>query len=169
MFASAPLLLLLAQLDARPDEATLDRGPAALSLEWRDAEDRLDATLTPTSPVAGMPLEVIVHVGSFDGAAFDGPVRINLRSINATMGQSVTVTREAGKPAWRATLTPQEPGTATIEFGFRTTRYKLVHATFEVVPPGLPRWPWYVVIGLGTAGALAFGVRAVLRRSAGDA
>ena len=158
------LLAFLAQLDARPDEASVERGPAGLSLEWKDTEERLRGTLHPAAPVVGEPIEVVLHVGSFDGPEFNGPLRVSLRPLNATMGETVTVTRSSSEVSWQTRLVAPSAGPYTLEVGFRTTHNKLVHAAIDVREAPLSRWPWLVVVGVVSALALGLGVRSVLRK-----
>src|SRR5689334_20418934 len=118
MFPSAYLLLLLAQPIIPPSQAEISVSLSAQTLEltWSDAEDRIQGSISPKQPVAGASLDVSAHVGSFQGAVFEGPVTFSFKpSGSRGGGQSKTVKRLAGEKAWRASFLPEEEGLYTLE------------------------------------------------------
>ncbi|HLL53988.1 MAG TPA: hypothetical protein VK447_10600 [Myxococcaceae bacterium] len=141
--------------------------PDGAALDWSDAEERIQGTVTPADPRAGQDLTVLIHVGSFEGPPFDGPVRLGLRGPDGSNQTQVVRQRDRG---WRAVFRAPEPGTYTLDIGFRTTRDKVVHAKLRVAEAPLPR-----VIGWGLLAAVAvtvllLGLRSVLSRgTAGEA
>lgn len=159
-------LMLLTQLDgASPDALSVEVGPSTTIVSWSDAEDRLRGAVSPSRLVVGAPFELSLHVGTFEGPGFEGPVRVSFRPINATQGASVTVAMNAQAQLWRLTLEAAEPGPHTLEIAFTSTHHKVLKGRLEVVEPPLPRWPWLVVLGLAAIAALGFGARAALRPS----
>lgn len=167
MFLSAYLLVLLAQpVGVAPrDEIKVDIGAQTLDLSWSDAEDRIQGTISPRVPSDGQPLDVSAHVGTFQGAEFDGPVSFTLKSANASGGGDTrTVTRAPGEKAWRAHFVPAESGDYSLEISFRTTHLKVAKAALRVEPAKLPRWPWWTLMAGIAALALGLGVRAVFRK-----
>lgn len=167
MFPSAYLLVLLAQpVGVAPrDGMKLNVGAGSLDFEWSDAEDRVQGSITPKRPIEGRTMEVSAHVGTFQGAEFDGPVTLSLKEAGSTGGgQSQTVKRAQGEKAWRAAFTPPLSGPYTFEVSFRTTRLKVASTTITVDEAALPRWPWWVAIGVAAAVAVALGIRSVLQK-----
>jgi hypothetical protein len=168
MFLSAYLLTLLAQpVGVAPrDEIKVDRGAQTLDLSWSDAEDRIQGTISPRDPVAGQPVDVSAHVGAFAGAEFDGPVTFAWKESRASGGgETKTVTRGAGEKAWRAQFVPPEAGEYQVEISFRTNHLKVAKATVSVEQAKLPRWPWWILVGVMSIAALGFGVRSVLKKA----
>ena len=167
MFPSAYLLLLLAQPIDRPlnAEMVVTPGVNSVDLAWNDAEDRIQGSVTPRIPVEGTPIEVSVHVGSFQGPEFDGPVTVSFKPADATGGGlSKTVKKAAGERAWRASFLPEEAGLYTLEVSFSTTRMKVVSGKVRITEARLPRWPWWTMVGLAAALALGLGVRSVFKK-----
>lgn len=145
----------LDRVEVRPQEERLE-------LSWSDTEDRLQGSVRPVVPRAGEPLHVVLHVGSFEGAEFDGPVTLSLREQGATHASSVTVTRDGRY--WRASFTPEGSGPYLLDMSFRTTRHKLLHAPLRVEPsPELARLLLWSVLGAGLVLLLGYSVRNLLR------
>ncbi len=139
------------------------RGPTSWDLEWSDAEDRMRGAVRPLDPVSGRPLELSVLVGTFQGAEFDGPVTVTMRC-NA-WSDTQTVRRAKGEKAWAAKFVPVADGEdCSIDLSFTTTRHKLLHAKVPVQTAPLSRWPWFVLLGLGTAIALGLGIRSLFKK-----
>ncbi len=161
MFPSAYLLLLLAQ----PGEIQVTSTPTTLELSWNDVEDRVQGSITPFAPVEGLPLMVTAHVGNFQGEEFDGPVTFSLKPVDAKNGgQSKTVKRVKGEKAWRVELTPDVPGMHTLDLSWSTTRMKVASAKIAVQEAKLPRWPWWVMVGLAAVIAVGLGVRSMFKK-----
>lgn len=168
MFLSAYLLLLLAQPAgvAPRDEIKPQLGAQTLDLSWSDVEDRLQGTISPKEPLAGQPIEVSAHVGTFQGEEFQGPITFTLKEAGASGGgQTRTVTRGTGEKAWRVRFEPVEEGDYQLEISFRTVHLKVVKALFRVEAARLPRWPWWVLVVSVAALALGLGVRAIFRKT----
>jgi hypothetical protein len=148
-----------------PGEPTdrIDVSPAneLLELTWSDTEERLQGSIRPAHPREGQPLQVSLHVGSFEGDSFEGPLVLTLREAGATHGQTVTVKR--GEHNWQATFTPESSGPYLLDVGFRTTRHKVIHASFEVGGPPIPRMLGWGVLGLGVLMLLGYTVNNILR------
>src|SRR5574340_411038 len=87
MFPSAYLLLFLGQIPGlqqipgtAPEQVMkVKYDEAGLTLGWNDAEDRIQGAVSPAEPRVGRPMQVSVHVGTDQGADFDGPVTLSLR------------------------------------------------------------------------------------------
>lgn len=138
----------------------VNRGVAELS--WADYEDRVKGNLSTGTPREGEPLQVHVHVGSFEGAEFDGPVTLTLREAKASFGQTQTVRR--GEANWSAEFVPETSGPYQLDITFRTTHVKVVHAKFDVAARPVPRAvKWSLVILAGLA-AIGFGARSLIQR-----
>jgi hypothetical protein len=148
----------------QPDRIQVERRNNVLELAWSDTEERLQGSIQPDVPREGDPLKVFLNVGSFDGAAFDGPVTIALREAGATHGQSVTVMRQPGAVNWRAEFTPETTGPYQLDVSFRTTRLKSLHADFEVVTRPVPRIFLWALVGLSATVALGYGIRSLVRK-----
>lgn len=189
MFPSAYLALCLLQV---PGEGELQGTPASetlqvkvdeagMALAWSDVEDRIQGTLEPTVPRAGEPLKVSVHVGTFQGPEFEGPVSFTLRPLvrselkegeplglkplqDTSGGQGGTVTRGRGERAWAYTFHPADEGKQVLEISFRTTRLKVVRGVVEIETAKLPRWPWYVLALGAVLGSVGFGLWTLFRR-----
>ncbi len=171
MFPSAYLLLLLAQPTfaerERPASREIAVSPSANSLDltWSDVEDRLQGAITPKVPVEGLPFDLSMHVGSFQGDEFDGPVTFSLKPVDSKGGGlSQTVKRAKGEKAWKVTFVPEEPGMHTLEISFSTTRMKVAGTKIAVQEARLPRWPWWVMVAVAGAVALGLGVRSVFKK-----
>lgn len=146
------------------DRINVDRRNGVLELAWMDTEERLQGSVTPDTPREDVPLKVTLHVGSFDGAAFDGPITLTLREAGAKHGQTVTVTREKGAVNWRAEFTPETTGPYQLDVGFRTTRLKALHADFDVTSRPIPRFLLWAIVGVAGIVAVGFGIRSLVRR-----
>lgn len=175
MFPSAYLLVLLTQSPdvppAKPvgvaarDELGMSLGSATLDFEWADAEDRVQGSISPRGPTEQAPLDVSAHVGTFQGAEFDGPVTLTLKKSGSSGGgQSKTLKRAAGERAWRASFVPEESGPYTLEISFLTSRLKVISGKLEVNDAKLSRLPWWILAGALTALALGLGVRSVFKK-----
>ncbi len=137
-----------------------------IELTWADAEDRIQGMIMPNPPREGQELRVSVHVGSFEGKPFDGPVTFSLRRDGETHGEIVTVPRS--DVTWVASFRPNADGRHRLDVSFRTTRLKVVHADVQVAPAPIPRAVSISVVAAVSAAALAFGIRAALKsRNAG--
>jgi hypothetical protein len=134
-----------------------------LELSWSDYEERLRGSLLPVPPVPGKPLQVQLHVGSYHGEPFDGPVTITLREEGATQGQTRMVRR--GEANWTAEFVPERTGPHQLDISFRTTRLKVVHAKFDVAPAPIPRVVLWSLLGLVGAVAISHGLRGLLREA----
>jgi len=189
MFPSAYLALCLLQLPGAPElQGTPDAETlhvkveeGGMALDWADVEDRLQGAVAPTVPRAGEPMKVSVHVGSFQGAEFEGPVTFTLRPLVRSElqegepmglkplkgvggGQGGTVTRGPGEKAWAYTFHPDDDGKHVLEISFRTTRLKAVRGVVEIEPAKLPRWPWYVLALGAVLTGIGFGLWTLFRR-----
>ncbi len=163
---SASLLAGVTALAAPPLEAPdvirVEQRGDVLQLSWSDAEERLQGALQPDPPRAGEPLKVLLNVGSFEGAAFEGPLTLTLREAGATHGEVKTVTK--GAVNWHAEFIPERAGPYRLDVSFRTTRHKVLHADFEVLRPPVPRFILWSGVGLMAAAALALGIRSLVRK-----
>ena len=146
------------------DRITVERRNRVLELAWSDTEERLQGSLQPEMPLVGEPLKVFLNVGSFDGAAFEGPLTITLREAGVAHGQAQTVKKQPGAVNWRAEFTPERAGPYQLDVSFRTTHLKVLHADFEVVSQPVPRFFLWAFVGLVAAGLLGYGLRSLLRR-----
>ncbi|KFE63152.1 hypothetical protein DB31_2745 [Hyalangium minutum] len=149
-----------------PDRISVDRRNQVLELSWSDTEDRLQGSIQPYLPRAGEPLKVLLHVGSFDGPTFDGPVTITLREPGSPRGQVQTVKK--GAVNWVTTFTPESTGLYQLDVSFRTTRLKVLHAEVEVTDPPVPRFVLWVMVGIAATVALGYGIRSVVRKDRSD-
>lgn len=157
------LLAALAVADPLPpDRIAVERRNDVLELTWADAEERLHGSLQPPTPRAGEPLKVFLHVGSFEGAPFEGPLTLSLRERGAPHGQSLTVRKQGVN--WQAEFLPEREGPYQLDVSFRTTRHKLLHADFEVAPQPIPRFILWGVLGVAAVGLLIQGIRMLVRR-----
>lgn len=148
---------------APSDKVTVEASHGVLQLSWSDYEERLKGSVSPTPPRAGQPLRLNVHVGSFEGEPFDGPLTITLREEGSTQGQTQTVRK--GVANWTVEFIPEKAGPHQIDFSFRTTRIKVLHARVEVAPSPIPRVILWSGLGLLTVVAISFGVRSLLREA----
>jgi hypothetical protein len=158
-FWSACLLLASLALAAPlpPDQIAVDRRGGVLALSWADAEERLQGSLQPQAPRAGEPLKVTLHVGSFQGTPFEGPLTVSLRERGATHGQVRTVPK--GAVNWQVELLPERAALHQLDVSFRTTRLKVLHAEFDVGSPRLPHLMLWGAGGLGLLLAILGGAR----------
>lgn len=143
------------------DQLQVTRRDDLLELSWSDAEEKLQGSIRPANPHAGQPIDVVIQVGSYEGAPFEGPVTVTLREAGAQYGDTVTVKR--GERHWQTTFTPEHSGSYQLDVSFRTTRHKAVHAAFEVGVSPVPRMLGLGVLGVGVLLALGFGVHGLLR------
>ncbi len=158
-------LFSLASAGQPLDRATVQLAGNALELRWADAEDGLRAFVTPAAPRAGEPLTVTVRLGPIEGAPFTGPVTFSLREDGSLEGGQTVTALRAGE-GWKAVLTPRTSGRHALDFTYRTTRMKTVHAAFEVTGGHVPQLVGYGALGLLAVAALAFGIRQTLRSPA---
>lgn len=100
------------------------------TLSWRDADDALDGFMDPAIPVEGQPFEVNLRIRPLAGSDFDGPVVLTVRRVGQEQGTSVTVAPESGR--WRHRFTLEDSGAYQLDVGFRSTRMKVIHGSFEV-------------------------------------
>jgi hypothetical protein len=156
--AAASLVPALGQ----PDRIAVDRRNNVLELTWSDAEERLKGSIQPDLPREGEPLKVLLNVGSFEGAEFQGPLTLTLREAGDTLGQTKLVTK--GPVNWSAEFTPEQEGHHTLNVSFRTTRLKSLNADFEVGPSLVPRFILWGLVGLGAVVALGLGIRSLVRK-----
>ncbi|WP_232293565.1 hypothetical protein [Stigmatella aurantiaca] len=140
-----------------PDRIAVDRRGGVLELAWADAEDRLQGSLQPLAPRAGEPVKVTLHVGSFQGAPFEGPITLSLRERGSTHGQVQTV--QKGAVNWHAEFVPERAAVHQLDVSFRTTRLKVLHAEFEVGSPQVPSFILWGLLGLGGLLTMIWGVR----------
>jgi hypothetical protein len=160
MFPGAYILFALSQAPPSVQVQTLVSGDV-VQLSWADAEERLRGSIRPVRPRVGEELAVSLHVGTFEGSEFDGPITVTLRRAGETHGQTVTLRREG--QVWATTFVAKDDGRHSLDISFRTTRHKLVHADVEVVPSALSRLPWLLVGGALALALLAWGARLALR------
>jgi len=146
----------------KPDRIAVDRRGNVLELSWSDTEERLKGSLQPDVPREGEPVKVLLHVGSFDGAEFQGPLTITLRRAGETLGETKTITK--GPVNWVTEFTPQEAGRHTLSVSFRTTRHKVLNADFEVATSTVPRVILWSLVGVMALVALALGIRGLVRQ-----
>ncbi|XXF75897.1 hypothetical protein P2318_22940 [Myxococcaceae bacterium GXIMD 01537] len=146
---------------APTDQVTAHVAKGAVDLSWSDPEERLRGSIVPAMPRAGEPLKVQLDVGSFQGATFEGPLTITLREAGETQGQTVVVKR--GEKGWTAEFVPTESGPHLLDISFRTTRFKVVHAKFDVAAAVVPRLIAWSIFGALTVGLLVFSIRGLVR------
>ncbi|WP_052518803.1 hypothetical protein [Archangium violaceum] len=144
-----------------PDRIGVETREDMLTLSWSDTEERLRGSIRPAAPRAGEPLQINLQVGSFEGDDFEGPLILTLREEGATHGQSVTVKKDALH--WQATFTPENDGPHLVDVSFRTTRHKVLHASFQVRESRLPLRLGWAVLGLGCLALLGYTVRGILK------
>ncbi len=151
MTAAAALLLLLHAFGEDPtrqrpsDRAEFAVSEAGASVDWVDAEDRVQLAVRPGKPQAGETLSFSVQVGSFQGAAEAGPVVLSLRPPDGRAVVDVPLT-PAVKGGFTGVYAPEVEGTWTVDVRFRTTRAKHLQADLPVAPPR--RFPWLELSGL---------------------
>lgn len=147
---------------AQPDRIATDKRNNVLELSWSDTEERLKGSIAPEVPRVGEPLKILLHVGSFDGAEFQGPLTLTLRKTGETLGQTKLVTR--GPVNWTAEFTPEEEGRHTLSVSFRTTRLKVLNADFSVAPSVVPRFILWGLLGVSALLAVALTIRSLVRQ-----
>ncbi len=145
-----------------PDRISTQRKNDVLELSWSDTEERLQGAIQPDPPVEDQPFKVLLNVGSFEGAAFEGPLTITWREAGATHGQVQTVKK--GAVNWVATFTPENSGPYQLDVSFRTTRLKVLHASVEVAPSPVPRYVLWAMVGLTALISLGYGLWSLLRK-----
>lgn len=144
-----------------PDRIGVETREDMLTLSWSDTEERLRGSIRPAAPRAGEPLQINLQVGSFEGEDFEGPLILTLREEGTTHGQSVTVKKDALH--WQATFTPENDGPHLVDVSFRTTRHKVLHASFQVRESRMPLKLGWAVLGLGCLALLGYTVRGFLK------
>ena len=152
----------LALPGAQPDRIAVNRRADVLELSWSDTEERLKGSIQPDVPRAGEPIKVLLHVGSFEGEEFQGPLTVTLRKTGETLGQTKMVTR--GAVNWSTEFTPEDEGRHTLTVGFRTTRHKVLTADFDVAHSSIPRFILWGVVAVFALAAVAFGIRTRVRQ-----
>lgn len=162
MLAVTALVCVLNAASDPLDRITTTRGLRAWDLEWSDAEDRLYGFLSPLDPVEGQSLDVSLRVGPFQGPELEAPLTVALRC--AGWSKELSVPRAKDSKSYLATFVPEDSGECRVDVGWATTRRKLVHVLVHIEPKPLSRVPWYVLTGVIAAIALAFGVRAALKK-----
>ena len=151
----------LSQPREQPDRIAIEPRDDLLELAWSDAEERLQGSLHPAVPRVGEPLQVVIQVGSFQGADFEGPLTLTLREEGSIHGKTVTVAR--GERNWQATFIPETTGVHRLDVSFRTTRYKALHAAFLVESSRVPRMLAWGLLGLCAVGLIGYTVRNLLK------
>jgi hypothetical protein len=146
------------------DRILVNKREHVLELSWSDTEERLQGNIQPDIPLNGEPFQVLLNVGSFQGAAFEGPLTVTLREAGVTHGQTVTVKRPPGAVNWRAEFTAQEAGHYQLDVSFRTTRLKVIHAEFDVGTRPVPRPVLWVMVGLLVTVSVGYGIRLVVKK-----
>lgn len=155
--------MAFAQRGERLDEVQVGAARNALELTWNDTEESLKGVIFPVKPVEGEAVRVTVRVGSFQGAAFKGPVTLSVHPEGEAGANAVTVAPVDG--SWTASFVPVKPGPHVLDVSFRTTRLKALHARFDVSPGRLPRAVAWIFIGGLVVLALGAGVWRIVRRS----
>jgi len=145
----------------QPDWISLEPREELLELAWSDTEERLQGSIHPAVPRVGEPLQVVIQLGSFQGAAFEGPITLTLREEGNIHGKTVTVSR--GERHWEATFIPETTGLHRLDVSFRTTRYKALHAAFQVESSRVPRLLAWGLLGLCAVGLIGYTVRNLLK------
>jgi hypothetical protein len=138
---------------------------AQLSFDWHDEEDRLRGTLTPTTPRAGQPVELLVSVEPMEGAAFEGSVTAALRPLGQVGAAAVMVTIPKPGPTrqWRFELSPLQAGEHVLELRWQTTRMKVVRGKLAVGDGPLPRWFGWALGAVVIVGSIGASAVALLR------
>lgn len=112
------------------DEMQLNTSGKVATFIWHDAEDQVDGFIEPTNPKSGRPFDVSLRVRALEGEEFKGPVIITVRRAGEQQGQSVTVAQSGER--WKHTFTADSSGPHQLDVGFRSSRMKVVHLTFDV-------------------------------------
>ncbi|AEI66021.1 hypothetical protein [Corallococcus macrosporus] len=113
-------------------------------------------------PREGEPISVSLHVGTFEGPEFDGPLTLTFHPTGAPSQQTKTLTRDGVN--WHTEFTPDTPGPWDLEVRYRNTHLKVITARFAVASTPLPRGMGWGLILVGAGTALFLGLRNVLRR-----
>jgi hypothetical protein len=158
--ATCALLPHSAGADEPTDRIDAAAHPTEIDLSWSDTEDRLRGTLVPGRPRAGEPLHVVIDVGSYDGKPFEGPLTLRLRRMGEQTGESPALLRGRG---WQADFHPAEPGPYLLDVTFRTTRLKVLHATFDVRESRLPGVLWWTLFGLAVTAGSGYAAFRIIR------
>ncbi len=151
----------LSRPQEQPDRIAIQPRDELLELAWSDVEDRLQGSIHPALPRVGEPLQVVLQVGSFQGATFEGPITLTLREEGNIHGKSVTVSR--GDRHWQATFIPETTGIHYLDVSFRTTRYKALHTALRVESSRVPRLLAWGLLGLCAVGLIGYTVRNLLK------
>jgi hypothetical protein len=144
------------------DRITVQPRGNVQELSWSDMEERLQGSIQPDKPIEGQPLKILLNVGSFEGAAFAGPITVTLREAGSTHGQTQTVKK--GEVNWHAEFIPERAGAYQLDVSFRTTHLKVLHADISVATSPVPRFVLWAMVGLAAMVALGYGLRSVLRK-----
>jgi hypothetical protein len=146
-----------------PDRIAIEPREDLLELAWSDTEERLQGSIHPAVPREGEPLQVTIQLGSFQGAAFEGPITLTLREEGNIHGKTLTVPR--GERHWQATFIPETTGLHRLDVSFRTTHYKALHAAFRVEDSRVPRMVGWGLLGLCALGLIGYTVRHLLKEA----
>jgi hypothetical protein len=144
------LTSLAAQADENDRLSVQARG-RQIELSWEDNDDKLRGMIIPAFIHAGDTVRVVLDVGSFSGAPFDGPITYQWRRTGEAEAETGTVPHRSG---WHMELHPAEAGFYSLDLSFRTTRLKVLHATVPVVPSNVPDLAWLLGL-LGAAACVA--------------
>jgi hypothetical protein len=135
------------------------------NLSWSDTEDAIKGSIASRVFRVGEPIVISLHVASFEGTEFTGPVTASLRPLeDFGGGESHTVERSPGDHLWHVTFTPREPGEHRLEVAFRTTHYKTPRAVVSVEDAKLSVWVPVVFATLLILVAIAAGAWLVSQR-----
>lgn len=145
----------------RGDAIRVAQRSRVLQLAWSDAEDALNGVVSPPDLRQGDPVKVTLAVSS-RGAPFAGPVTLDLRGDDESVGQLVTVEPEDG--AWSTTFVARKSGPHWLDVSFRTSRHKVLHARLEVRESRFPGWVMWTLLAAIATLALALGVYRVLKK-----
>jgi hypothetical protein len=135
----------------------------ALILFWEDSEDALRGTMVPAVPRVGEPLRVNLRIRRLEGKPFKGQVMLTLRIEGEVGGPTEKVEPKAG--IWTADFVPRVSGGHVLDVSFRTSRPKLLHASFDVGESQFPRAAVWAVGAAIALVALVFGARRIVRSS----
>jgi hypothetical protein len=135
------------------------------NLSWNDTEDTLKGSIVGRVFRVGQPMALSVHVASYEGEEFTGPVTISLRPLSDLGGgESHTVERSAGDHLWYATFTPREAGEHRLEVSFRTTHLKTPRGVVVIEDAKLSAWFPVVFASVLIVVAIAAGAWLVSQR-----
>jgi hypothetical protein len=152
----------LALPGAQPDRVAVDKRNDVLELTWSDAEERLKGSIRPDVPRAGEPIKLLLHVGSFEGEEFQGPLTVTLRKAGETLGETKMVKK--GPVNWVTEFTPEDEGRYTLTVAFRTTRHKVLTADFDVAHRSVPRFILWGIVAVFGLAAVALGIRTLVQK-----